>query len=205
MRTAFILYAAMWLYIALRLGLATPTCLGEALRRRKRISGAWPLRVKWAWRVPVLLLLALGAFKFSILHWLNPAGRYFAPEVDAALLLPLSWLNIFVILLSVLLLLAELPRLAAWFFVRARFRNAVNLALVALAALATSVGMYNAYSMPRVRHMDITLPGMPADAPPCHPRPARRPARRYREAGALFPRTGGAGERPARGCHRHLR
>lgn len=166
MRTVFILYAAMWLYIALRLGLATPTCLGEALRRRKRSGGGWPLRVKWAWRVPVLLLLALGAFKFSILHWLNPDGRYFAPEVDAALLLPLSWLNIFVILLSVLLLLAELPRLAAWFFVRARFRNAVNLALVALAALATSVGMYNAYSMPRVRHMDITLPGMPADAPP---------------------------------------
>lgn len=166
MRTVFILYAAMWLYIALRLGLATPACLGEVLRRRKRSGGGCPLRVKWAWRVPVLLLLALGAFKFSILHWLNPAGRYFAPEVDAALLLPLSWLNIFVILLSVLLLLAELPRLAAWFFVRARFRNAVNLALVALAALATSVGMYNAYSMPRVRHMDITLPGMPADAPP---------------------------------------
>lgn len=156
MRTVFIVYAVLMLYIALRVGLATP----------KRSGGGWPLRVKWAWKVPMLLLLALGAFKFSILDWVNPGGRYFAPEVDARILLPLSWLNIFVILLGILLLLAELPRVAGWLFVRGRWRNAVNAALVALAGIATTVGMWNALAMPQVHRVDITLPGMPADAKP---------------------------------------
>ena len=148
MRTIFIAYAAMWLYIALR------------------VVFAMPKRVKWQWKALMLLPLALGAFKFAILHWINPGGRYFAPEVDAPLLLPLTWLNIFVILLAILLLLAELPRIVAWFFVRARFRNAVNLALVAVAAVATSIGMYNALAMPQVHRVDIALPSMPADAQP---------------------------------------
>ena len=146
MRTVFIVYAVLMLYIALRV--------------------VGPLRVKWAWKVPMLLLLALGAFKFSILDWVNPGGRYFAPEVDARILLPLTWLNIFVILLGILLLLAELPRAVGWLFVRRRFRNAVNIALAALAGIATSVGMCNALAMPQVHRVDITLPGMPADAKP---------------------------------------
>lgn len=156
MRTVFIVYAVLMLYIALRMGLATP----------KRSGGGWPLRVKWWWKVPMLLLLALGAFKFSILDWVNPGGRYFAPEVDARILLPLTWLNIFVILLGVLLLLAELPRAVGWLFVRGRFRNAVNIALAALAGIATTVGMCNALAMPQVHRVDIALPGMPADARP---------------------------------------
>ncbi|MDO4818337.1 MAG: metallophosphoesterase [Akkermansia sp.] len=156
MRTVFIVYAVLMLYIALRVGLATP----------KRSGGGGPLRVKWAWKVPMLLLLALGAFKFSILDWVNPGGRYFAPEVDARILLPLTWLNIFVILLGILLLLAELPRAAGWLFVRGRFRNAVNMSLAALAGIATTVGMCNALAMPQVHRVDISLPGMPADAKP---------------------------------------
>ena len=146
MRTVFIVYAVLMLYITLR------------------IIG--PLRVKWAWKVPMLLLLALGAFKFSILDWVNPGGRYFAPEVDARILLPLTWLNIFVILLGILLLLAELPRAVGWLFVRGRFRNAVNIALAALAGIATTVGVCNALAMPQVHRVDIALPGMPADARP---------------------------------------
>ena len=146
MRSVFIVYAVLMLYIALRV--------------------VWPLRVKWAWKVPMLLLLALGAFKFSILDWVNPGGRYFAPEVDARILLPLTWLNIFVILLGILLLLAELPRAVGWLFVRGRARNAVNIALAALAGIATTVGMCNALAMPQVHRVDISLPGMPADAQP---------------------------------------
>ena len=156
MRMVFIVYAMMFLYITLRV--------------------VWPLPVRWWWKLLLAVPLAAGAFKFSILHRVNPAGRYFAPDVDAGLLLPLTWLNVFLILCSMLLLMAELPRLVAWCILRRRglqgsegalrARRWVNGALAALAALATSVGMYQAFSAPRVHELELEIPGMAADAPP---------------------------------------
>lgn len=56
----------------------------------------------------LVLPLALGAWKFSILGRLYPDGRLFAPDAHAAVLLPLTALNVFLILFSLLLPVAEL-------------------------------------------------------------------------------------------------
>ncbi len=88
MRTTSILYALMFLYVALRV--------------------VWPLRLRWWWRGLLGVPLALGAWKFSIPDYLYPDGCFFAPEADAAVLLPLTALNVFLILFSLLLLVAEL-------------------------------------------------------------------------------------------------
>lgn len=150
MRTTSILYALMFLYVTLRV--------------------VWPLSLRWWWRVLLAVLLALGAWKFTILDNLYPGGRFFAPEADAAVLLPLTALNIFLILFSLLLSVAELPRAAAWCALRSRglhrsrgarlVRPVVHGALAVLAAVSTGIGMHNALSMPQVKRITIELPSI---------------------------------------------
>lgn len=136
----------------------------------------WPLRLRWWWRGLLGVPLALGAGKFGLLDYLYPDGRFFAPEADAAVLLPLTALNVFLILFSLLLLVAELPRAAAWCALWSRglhrskgarlVRPVVNGSLAVAAALCTGIGMHNALSMPQVKRITIELPAMPAGARP---------------------------------------
>lgn len=136
----------------------------------------WPLRLRWWWRGLLGVPLALGAGKFGILDCLYPDGRFFAPEADAVVLLPLTALNVFLILFSLLLLVAELPRAAAWCALWSRglhrskgarlVRPVVNGSLAVAAALCTGIGMHNALSMPQVKRITIDLPAMPAGARP---------------------------------------
>lgn len=156
MRTTSILYALMFLYVALRV--------------------VWTLRLRWWWRMLLVVPLALDTLKFSLLGYLYPGGRFFAHEADAAVLLPLTALNVFLILFLLLLLVSELPRAAAWRALRSRglhrskgarlVRPVVHGALAVTAALSTGVGMHNALSMPLLKRIDMALPTMAADARP---------------------------------------
>lgn len=132
-----------------------------------------PLRVKWGWKVLLTLLLAVGAFKFHLLH-LFGGPMFFSPVLPEGVLLAAAWLFSVLFLFFFLLLAADVVRLLyllVLFCLRRkrtqRFRiigNRVNLALLVLAAVLATVGMIGGTEVPRVKEQAVTVNHLPESA-----------------------------------------
>lgn len=154
--TMTVIWLVMLLYIALR--------------------AVYPLPLRLRWKLLVIALSLPGALKAVLLRLFVPGGRYFAPDADPALLLPLTWWNQLLLLLFLLLLVSELLKPIVWASARMygcslglRWRRglAVFHALLLVAAVVmTTLGMRHALALPQVRELTVELPGMPADAAP---------------------------------------
>lgn len=135
--------------------------------------GILPLRLKWRWKGVLTAALLLVAFKFQVLHLIG-GPMYFAPELPFAVLLTTAWLFAVLFLFFFLLIAAELVRAAVLLCRFAakkkrteRFRiigNRVNLALLLLATVLASVGIFCGTKMPAVRERTITVAGLPEQA-----------------------------------------
>ena len=132
-----------------------------------------PLRLKWGWRALLAVLLAVAAFKFHLLH-LFSGPMFFSPVLPEGVLLAAAWLFSVLFLFFFLLLAADVIRLLyllVLFCLRKkkteRFRvigNRVNLALLAFAAVLTTVGMAGGTGVPRVKEETISVNHLPDGA-----------------------------------------
>lgn len=132
-----------------------------------------PLRLKWGWKVLLVVLLAVAAFKFHLLH-LFGGPMFFSPVLPEGVLLAAAWLFSVLFLFFFLLLAADVVRLLyllVLFCLRRkrteRFRiigNRVNLVLLVMAAVLATVGMVGGTAVPRVREEAIAVNHLPEGA-----------------------------------------
>lgn len=132
-----------------------------------------PLRLKWGWKVPLAVLVAVAAFKFHLLH-LFGGPMFFSPVLPEGVLLAAVWLFSVLFLFFFLLLAADVARvlyLLVLFCLRRKrtewFRiigNRVNLALLVLAAALATVGMIGGTGAPRVKEETIAVNHLPEEA-----------------------------------------
>ena len=135
--------------------------------------GIFPLRLKWRWKVLLTAALLLTAFKFQVLHLIG-GPMYFAPELPTAVLLTAAWLFAVLFLFFFLLVASELVRAGILLFGKMTGRklpenfrvvgNRINLALLILATVLASVGLYCGTKLPAIRERTITVAGLPEEA-----------------------------------------
>lgn len=156
--------------------LITATCFFALLMLYITLRVIVPLHLHWRWKLLLAALMLPAVLKFAFLRVCFPAGRYFAPEAPAAVLLPLTWMTLVLMLFAALLLAAEVVKLPVWSSLRMygvcightwrRCMAALHAVLLLVACTAVSIGMHNALSLPQVRELTVELEGMPADAAP---------------------------------------
>lgn len=135
--------------------------------------GILPLQLSWRWKGALCVALCLVAFKFHLLHLIG-GPMYFAPELPREILLVAAWLFAVLFLFFFLLVASELIRagvllglLAAGKRRMERFRtigNRVNLALLVLATVLASVGIFCGTKLPAVRERTVVIAGLPEEA-----------------------------------------
>ena len=122
----------------------------------------WPLPLRWWWRLLLCIPLAMGAFRYPLLHGIY-GGHFFRPDCPMWVELGCTWLFMALLLLLAGLLVAELLFLlpcCIWKHSRKLRKAKSVLCCMALpVALGSAAwGMYNAFSLPVVREISIRLP-----------------------------------------------
>lgn len=127
-----------------------------------------PLHIRPVWKVALGLLIMAGALCFEGMKWLG-GGRIFAPDLPKWFILSYTWLYMTLLLFFLLVLAAQAVRwglllIPAWrrqskSVRRARF-NYVHGALLGLTLLMSSIGMWNALTLPEAHYISC-----PAKAP----------------------------------------
>lgn len=121
-----------------------------------------PLPIRWWWKVLLCLPLALGSFRHPLLYLLF-GGHFFRPECPAWLDLLSCWLFMSLLMLLGLLLVTEILLLPLSLLRRrwpalASAGRGMRLLCMPVAFLATGWGMYQAFALPEVRELSLTLP-----------------------------------------------
>ena len=122
----------------------------------------WPLPMRWWWKVLLCVPLGLGAFRYPLLYKIY-GGHFFRPACPMAVELLCTWLFQALLILLVLLLVLELifllPSLI-WRHSRKLSKAKFTLFCLTapLAMLAAAWGMYQAFALPEVKEITLTIP-----------------------------------------------
>ena len=122
----------------------------------------WPLPMRWWWKLLLCIPLVLGAFRYPLLYRIY-GGHFFRPDCPMAVELLCTWLFIALLMMLVFLLALELLFLLPGLIWRRstvfrRVRFTFFGLTVPVALLAAGWGMYQAFTLPEVREITITLP-----------------------------------------------
>lgn len=136
--------------------------LGGVLFLYAFLSLIRPLALRWWWKMLLCLPLGATAFKYTLLHVLC-GGSFFRPAVPMWLDLLSLWLFMGLIITVAGLLVLDLVRLPFRLFLGRKtwwrsFRNRVNGVLLLAALGLTAWGMHQAFALPQVREITISLP-----------------------------------------------
>lgn len=122
----------------------------------------WPLRLRWWWKLLLCVPLALGAFRYPLLHRIY-GGHFFRPDCPMWVELLCTWLFMALLILLGLLLVLELVFLLPGLIWRRspglrRARHAMFSLSLPVALGAAGWGMHQAIALPVVREITIALP-----------------------------------------------
>lgn len=134
------------------------TCVFFALIVRWMILS---LKWKWYFKVPLICLAGLGAFKFQIFRVIG--GHYFAPALPEWIIWTGAWLYGAFYLLVPLWLLSELLRAFKWRKAQPLW-NKVNLGMVTGALCLSLTALFFGAAKPRITHCLVEHPQVPAAA-----------------------------------------
>ena len=126
----------------------------------------WPLPLGVAWRLGLGVLLALAAFKFQLTRLMG-GPMFFAPQLPAWLQLFLCWLYAIVFLLFFLVAISEFAQLLPWLCghrVPARAHNIINAAIVAVALVLATWGIFRGNATPRLHRVTLEFDNLPEKA-----------------------------------------
>lgn len=133
-----------------------------------------PLRIPKTGKAALILLVALIAFKFHILHLIG-GPMFFAPELPPAVLLVSAWAYAALFLLFFLTILLDLAFAIAPLVLlvlnktpgalfRQPARNKANLAIAILSLVLATVGIRNGTRPPIVREATVAVKNLPCEA-----------------------------------------
>ena len=131
-----------------------------------------PLKISKYGKLLLWLLIGCAAFQFQLIHIFG-GDNYFAPDLPGWILLTGAWLYGIVFFSFFLLLPPMAAALVCRVICRVKKRsfekirnvqNIVNAAVVVAAVTICSVGIYNARTLPDVRHVPLTFPQLPPAA-----------------------------------------
>ena len=122
----------------------------------------WPLPMRWWWKAFLCIPLGVGSFRYPLLYKIY-GGHFFRPACPMAVELLCTGLFLSLLILLVLLLAQELLFLFPALIWRSsrkfrRFRFIMYSLTVPLAMVAAGWGMYQAFALPEVREITISLP-----------------------------------------------
>lgn len=122
----------------------------------------WPLPLRWWWKLLLCVPLALGAFRYPLLHRIY-GGHFFRPDCPMWVEMGCTWLFMSLLILLALLLVVELVFLVPGLIWRRKpwlrkARHAMCCLSLPVALGAAGWGMYQAFALPEVREITIALP-----------------------------------------------
>ena len=122
----------------------------------------WPLPLRWWWKLLLCIPLVLGAFRYPLLYRIY-GGHFFRPACPQWVEMGCTWLFMALVILLGLLVILELLFLVPGIIWRqSRRLRRVRFTLYSLslpmALIVAAWGMYQAFALPEVREITITLP-----------------------------------------------
>ncbi len=122
----------------------------------------WPLPLRWWWKLLLCIPLGLGAFRYPLLYRIF-GGHFFRPACPMWVEMGCTWLFMGLMILLALLLVLELVFLLPGIIWRRNrqlqsARRAAFWLSLPVALFMAGWGMYQAFALPEVREITITLP-----------------------------------------------
>lgn len=123
-------------------------------------SMIWPLKLSLPVKFCLAALLLAASFKDRIFQKIG-GGMFFAPDLPRSVVITGSLLYNFLVMSLFLLVFKDSIHLLWKIFLRRPFPSAdAAAAVMAVSAVLTAWGTWQAYRVPDVKHYDVTLPGL---------------------------------------------